>query len=318
MLALLLSPRLAGAQASGSPTPQDSAPLDEVTVRALREIDRKTLERVIVPHFVEAHGSPSERIAQVGRWEASICPQTQGLDALSNEYVSRRVVTVARLVGAPTKRAGECRTDVDIIFSPKPQAQLDYIANKNRALLGYSTEPVALRKFSHPIQAWYVTGTRSFAKEKAPFNSSTAGGDSLQSNTGDAPPEAGLRIDSQWGTIRGEAGSYLTGALRSEFVHVTVIVDAAAVAQYSLQQVSDYIAVLVLTHTALNGCNPLPSIVDMLSPDCEGRPSPGAITEADTAYLKALYSSNLELNLNLEHGELQSRMLQEIESAVAK
>jgi hypothetical protein len=33
------------------------------------------------------------------------------------------------------------------------------------------------------------------------------------------------------------------------------------------------------------------------------------MTDADSAYLKALYTSNLEVKLNLEHGELHDRML---------
>jgi len=33
------------------------------------------------------------------------------------------------------------------------------------------------------------------------------------------------------------------------------------------------------------------------------------MTSADGAYLKALYSANLELNLNFEQGEIHDRML---------
>jgi hypothetical protein len=122
-----------------------------------------------------------------------------------------------------------------------------------------------------------------------------------------------LQIDSPWIALHGQAGSLLGDAERSEFVYVTVIADAHALVEYRLQAVADYIAMLVLTRTALDGCSELPSIIDLLSPDCGARARPQGITEADTAYLTALYSSNLELKVNLEKGEMRSRMLKSLE-----
>src|SRR6516162_1261440 len=140
--------------------PQDQ-PLEEVTVTARKQIDRSTLEHVIVPRFVESHGAPSERIGQVGRWYDNVCPEIIGLQSLSSEFVARRIVEVARSVGAPTKRAGNCTPNVAIVFSSQPQEQLNYIASNARGYLGYSEHPQKLASFTHPIQAWYVTGTRS-------------------------------------------------------------------------------------------------------------------------------------------------------------
>jgi hypothetical protein len=68
-----------------------------------------------------------------------------------------------------------------------------------------------------------------------------------------------------------------------------------------------------LRPVSLDGCNLLPSIIDILSADCGNRAKPQGITEADTAYLKALYSSNLETHVNLEQGEMRDQMLKSIE-----
>jgi hypothetical protein len=279
-----------------------SAPVEEVVVSASKLIDRKTLEHIVLPRFVKSHGTPSERIGQIGRWYAKVCPETVGLQPSYNEYISRRIVEVARGVGAPTQLAGKCAGDVKIIFSPHPQAQLDYIATKYRVYLGYSTRPSELGKFNHAIQAWYVTGTRSSVFLRAPPKCADC-----------VPPGAnGLAVDSDnW--VMGQAGSYLSNDLRSEFVQVTVIADANALVQYPARTVADYIAMLVLTRTALNGCNLLPSIIDVLSPDCGARTKPQGITEADSSYLKALYSSNLEMKVNLEQGEMRDQMLKAIE-----
>src|SRR5215469_12699063 len=88
-------------QPSEKPRQRDIQPLEEVTVTAGKQMDRSTLEHVIVPRFVESHGTPSERIGQVGRWYDGVCPETTGLQPLYNEFISRRVVEVARSVGAP-------------------------------------------------------------------------------------------------------------------------------------------------------------------------------------------------------------------------
>jgi len=302
-------------------------PRKEVTVTAKREIDRSTLEHVIVPHFVESHGAAGERIDQVGRWRADVCPETIGLQGLYNEFVSRRVVEVARSVGAPTKRAGRCATNVDIIFTRHPQELLNSITRNNRALLGYSVHWKELSQFRHTIQAWYVTGTRSSATvpngNAGPSSARPAanGGDmasggatsSAWAMSAALTASGGLQVDDPDNLVWGQAGSLLGHGVTSEFMRVTVIADANALSKYPLRTMADYIAMLALTRTALGGCNPLPSIIDLLSEDCGTRARSDVMTEADIAYLKALYSSNLELALNLERGEIRSRMLKVLE-----
>jgi hypothetical protein len=302
-------------QTARQPTAQEAVPVDEVTVTALKQIDRATLIHVVVPKFVESHGVASERIDQLGRWRDAVCPETIGLRASYDEFVSRRVLDLARRVGAPVKRAGKCQANIAIIFSAKPQEQVETIARDDAALLGYARQQRDLIHLTHVVQAWYVTGTRSFRTVRSPLPG--ADKDSSASPTWNAAPPAltgGLQIDSQWSALHGQAGSRLGDSERSEFGHVTVIVDANAVRRFPLQAVADYIAMLALTRAGLDGCNALPSIIDLLSADCGSRAKPGSITEADVAYLKALYASNLELKLNFELGEVQQRMAQSIEA----
>ena len=190
-------------------------------------------------------------------------------------------------------------TNTDIIFSDSPQELLDRIARKSPELLGYSQRPADLRTLHHPIEARYLTGTRSFTTLTTSVDGHTP------------TIRSGLQIDNQWDPVIGQAGSHLGHHNRSEFARVTVIVDTSALREHSLQSIADYIAMLVLTRTGLDGCNALSSILDLLSPDCGARPPPHH-TGADLAYLKALYASNLEVRLNLERGELHDRMLRAI------
>ena len=130
----------------------------------------------------------------------------------------------------------------------------------------------------------------------------------------------GLKIDSAAsdGTsglgASGNPESHLTRGLRSEFMHVLIIVDSNAVARYSLRSLSDYIALLALTRiTSPDSCGGLSSIVNLFVADCAEAPM--AMTPADTAYLKALYAADLDMNLNIERGDLHERMLQVISGA---
>jgi hypothetical protein len=67
---------------------------------------------------------------------------------------------------------------------------------------------------------------------------------------------------------------------------------------------------LALTRmSSLDDCSRLPSIIDLLSSGCGKREKPVALTETDTAYLKALYSANLENTLNLEQGDIRDKMV---------
>jgi len=291
---------------------------EHVTITAPR-MDERTLDRILIPHFVSSHGMTGPRIDQIGRWHNNICPATQGLQSLSNEFVSRRIVSVARMVAAPAQRAGECRTNVQILFTPHPQEQLDYVTKHEPELLGFAAGSRE-KPFEHPIQAWYVTRTASDGKLTAASSAVRMGHDPTNVQTWEArnltpdanPPLQQGPIDTPGDVIHGAGGSRLDAGTSSEFVNVLILVDTKQVNAYSLAQVADYVAMLVLTHTSLGGCNELPSVIDLLSPDCGARAKPQGITAADTAYLKALYASRLETKVSLARGEIHDRMLREI------
>jgi hypothetical protein len=106
------------------------------------------------------------------------------------------------------------------------------------------------------------------------------------------------------------AGSHLGHGLTSELLHSLVIVDARKLEGLPLGAMADYVTMVALTRmTVLNTCNELPSVIDLLSEGCSERPRPAGLTPADSAFLKALYASDLDKNLNIEQGELHDRMM---------
>ncbi len=296
-----------------------SQPLDEVVISA-QPYDRRTLDHVIIPHFVASHGAPSSNIDQVARWRAPVCPQSTGLQPLYNEFVARRITMAAQSVGAPNKGVGrKCNINIEIVFTPTPQVLFDHLAKSYPTMLG-SSRSHNDRTITRPIQAWYLTGTRAMNGWNPPvqgLDTPAVGADNqVQPSVGESgSPD--IMIDQpngQGGTPGGTAGSHLSVGLRSEFQHVLVIVNSDRVQGMSLAAIADYISMIALTRiVSLDTCNELPSIIDLLSSACGARPTADAITAADIAFLKALYGSDLEKKLNIEQGEMRDRMLAVLE-----
>ena len=313
-LIILLVTLAFGSAASASAAGGNVQPLDEVTV--VGKTDRPTLNREI-QQFVQSHARPSTLIGQIGRWREKVCPAVTGLQGAAAEFVSHQIQNVARRVGAPSVTSGKkCSPNIEVLFTGEPQALLDQIAAKYPPLLGYyrKSELKQVTTFNYPVQAWYMTGTRS-----------------LDAGLPDQPPtgpvsgdilsiiNTGLKLDSAYsdGSLglgaSGNPESRLSKGLRSEFMHVLIIVDSKAVAKYSLRSISDYIALLALTRIgSQDTCSGLSSILTLFDAGC-GQP-PVEITSADSAYLKALYGADLDMNLALEQGDIREQMLQTISS----
>ncbi len=77
-----------------------------------------------------------------------------------------------------------------------------------------------------------------------------------------------------------------------QFLNVFVIVDLRKTGNKPLGVITDYVAMLALSQPrSLGQCNALPSVTDLFA-DCPGRPAPDGVTQADAAYLTALYTAS--------------------------
>lgn len=317
---------VAAAAAAPPQSPSESQqPLQEVTVSAARVQDHRTLLRA-VNAFVAARSAPSYRINQIGRWHEPVCPQVTGLET-GADLITQEILQVARDVGAPTG-GKNCAVRVEIVFTPEPQALLDRMAKDYRPLLGFfpASQHTQMTSFSRTIQAWYETGTRSMEIQAAatpnPLRLNGEGPpvsiESFASGGAESPLLPGAQIDSDEtaGGFQpsGIVGSRLAGRrVRSEFIHVLIIVDSAQVVRYPLASVADYLAMLSLTRMAqLDQCATLPSVTDLLASGCAA-PVANLLTATDRAYLKALYSSDPEQSLNMERANVRGQMMRQIE-----
>jgi hypothetical protein len=317
-------PSIAGAQSHVSQAGSEQT-LQEVTVTAIRLQDHRTLAPA-VSRFVESHSAPSTRINQIGRWHEPVCPFVTGLQPQGRNFITREILDVARSAGAPTGSVGrKCEVTVEIVFTREPQVLLDRIAKAYRPLLGFYpvSQVKRITTFSRPIQAWYETGTRAMDFQmpipdlRPTPKGSVSSGQPIGGPGSDVPLQGGAQVDSDVTAMgmqpSGVLGSHFGHEVRSEFVHVLIIADSGQLARYSMQSISDYLALLSLTRMAqLDQCAPLPSITDLLADGC-ATPVADSLTAADRAYLKALYSADLEKNLNIERGDIQEQMMRQIE-----
>jgi hypothetical protein len=281
---------------TAAPPPLVEAPVETITTQA----NKIPLEKAVAG-FVKSYAAPTVTTSKIAKWAAGICPVTMGLTDALNRGVSALLKQVAAKVGAPVAAKADCAPNVTVIFTFTPQALLDDIAKNHETMLGYHdvAQTSRVATMSHPVQAWYATATRDY---KGLLRSDNAEHDPrCESDLEDVknlPPGspdwlvATGRANRECGGAY-TAGSRLNDGLRSEFAAATIIVDAGKLDGLGIFPIANYAAMLALAQTqTFDACQPLPSVVNMLTQDCAAALKPDALSEADMAYLTALYKTD--------------------------
>jgi hypothetical protein len=307
-LLILCWPTLAASPGKVADSDSLTQQLPEVTVIAPRPPTEEELAGDSVSRFVATHGSPAVITGQLPRWRDGICPITEGLSPGFNAYVSARILSVAAAVGAPYK-SDRCKHNVQILFTTEPQKLINELAKRNPEILGfhYPHETQTLATFSHPIQSWYMTATRGNSGSEVLDNPLPVrqGSSPLSNMSPDRWLESGT-------SPPGDAGSHLSTGLDSVIVHALIIVDTKKVVGYEIGTVSDYLGMLVLSHTRLpDDCSTLPSILDIMTPGCTSREKPTQTTAGDLAFLRALYAVDMRESLWLEGRDIRNYMMRQ-------
>ena len=274
-----------------------SPEIDEVTVTAPRPPSRAELAGNSVNEFILHHATThygnTPMTGNLARWRGglrSICPQTVGLTPGFAAFVTARVRALATYVGAPVQSDPQCESNVEILFTNDPQQNIDKVTK-------WATGPDFHNKYSggmrdlikftgdHAIQGWYLMGG-------GPLNFEVASLD--------------LDVWPLWPQI---IENYFRGGGASGICIVILVVDTTKVIGYSIGAIADYLAVLTLSVAqSPDHCDPLPSILDLMSSSCGTREKPTAITAGDLAFLKALYYKNTGLGGSLSRFQIQDNM----------
>jgi hypothetical protein len=292
-------------QATVTANSPDALPTERIIVTA-----PKLVPDEVVRDFIKSYAAPSPLIGKIARWREAICPAAVGLPPEYNKLVTQRVRQVAAMVGAPVNEKDTCKVNIDVVFTPKPQALLDDIRTKHPMLLGYHDVAQAehLATVNHPIQAWYTTQTADQSGAPVIDDPNSNRGVDMFVSPNPLYPH-GLMVSLPNAREEHVNLTHLGDGLRSEFFHVIVVIDLNKIAGYQIGALADYTAMLALSQTqSFDTCQELQSITNLMSSGCATDRKVNTITDSDIAYLRALYKMNPELNLASQQGEIAGHM----------
>ncbi len=272
-----------------------------------QELAGDSLFQFIVHHATTPYPTSTGVYGSLSRWRGgrpqTVCPLTTGLEPAYNAYVTARVRELATEVGAPVYKDSNCKDNVEIIFTSDPLKIMAKVQKSASLSLGVRYLPRTQKQLefsgTHAIQGWYITST---------------GGDRIL-NT-DADLLAGqLDLLALWPMVIQSGMSMNRGGFSGSFsgiIGVVLVIDTARVTNFAIGPLADYLAMLSLSLVqSPDHCDPLPSILDLMSPSCGTREKPTSVTAGDVAFLKALYYENTGLGPTLSRDDMQSNMLQQ-------
>jgi hypothetical protein len=301
--------------ASGGAASRAITSVEGLTVIAPKKYETPHVQAL---NFVRSHGAPTRMLGQLARWTDPICPVTMGLSPEMNAYVSARVAAIATEIGARKSKQPRCKPNVEILFTDDPQVLVDKIARRQSAFLGYheASEAGVATKVGHPIQAWYLTGVQNDEGQRSVDVSSGA----MASEQEVTQTNGGLQaMEKLSRSPPGCPNSHFTNCRSGLFLNVLIVADAKALDGRPIGPIADYIGLLALSQSrSLDECDALPSILDLLSNGCGDRSKPDGLTDADIAYLEALYRTNLDTDLSVEKNQIADNMARSAESLPSK
>lgn len=297
-------------------------PPESVTVTGTRS-------REVMRGFVDSTAAPTHLLGKIARWETPICPYAVGVKQAAADFVVARLKEVAEKVGAPVSTDAQCKFNIEIVFTKTPQALLDDMKKNQPFLLGFwggSEERDRLATFKRPIQAWYATATQDLRGKTEIDSARTTNvgqglmvilpcalaGASGRGGPGSPNSPSMCTVYLPYAQKANVTGTRLGSGLRSTLHHVVIVADPRQIAGEELDAVSDYIAMMALTQLgALDNCQSLPSIVNLLPKGCTNRS--GRLSETDLGYLRGLYRMRSGMELVVQKNEIASEMAKSIE-----
>jgi hypothetical protein len=126
---------------------------------------------------------------------------------------------------------------------------------------------------------------------------------------------AGIDLQALWPRVIPTSNQGSVEAGRS-ILGVVLVIDTKGMARITIGSIADYLALVSLTVIQNpDQCDPLPSILDLMSPACAARGSPPGITAGDLAFLKALYYKNTGIGGTLSRDSIQLNMMQQFQGS---
>jgi hypothetical protein len=299
----LLSGLVFGPAASAQPAPNPKTPagtnIEKVIVTAPR-LHSGVTPNAIAHDFVKSFAAPTVLRDAIARWQIAICPDFEGIAPQFAAVMEARFRTIAGQAGASMKEKG-CKPNLTVAFTPQPQVYLDALHKKNMDALGYH----GTTTISHPIQAWYVTGTKDIRGKVFLDKDATL---VLECPAGDCYGFAKI-ANTNTASVDDVGGWRFRPDATSDLLYVTIIVDSAQTGHYMVGEIADYVAMLALSRTEdYDDCQLMPSITNLLSSNCDDKRKSDAITASDIAYLRGVYKMDAGANLQIQQDQIAAEM----------
>jgi hypothetical protein len=247
----------------------------------------------IAHDFVKSFAAPTVLRDAIARWQVAICPDFEGLAQQYVAVMEARFMTIAGQAGARMKEKG-CRPNLEVIFTPQPQDYLDTIHAKNVEILGYHGATIV----THPIQAWYVTGTGDIRGQVTLDEdiSNIVGCDI-----------SGCHLTE--GNMTNSDGWRAHPDVSSDLLYVTILIDSSKTGSYQVGEIADLVAMMALSRTEdYDDCQLMPSITNLLSANCDDKLKPSKITASDIAYLRGVYKMDAGAKLQIQQDQIAAEM----------
>ena len=272
------------------------------------------LPEAVLNSFILSRAIPTRVAGKLARWKVGICPLTMGLDPHFSNYVADRIREVAAAVGAPVDPDPACKPNIEVVFTTVPQELLDNVRKSQPVYLGYhdnGSQAAELAKVTHPMQAWYTTATDDM-RGRPEVDSGAAGGTTItiqpDSYWGlDPAAESGtITLNLPHASAQSGTGSRLGDGLSTELYNVLIVAEPAKLLAYGMGTLSDYAAMLALAQPSLDACEELPSISNLLAPNCTATTE--RLTDGDLAYLRAIYKMGTADTLAMQRDTIRFQM----------
>ena len=264
----------------------------------------------VIKSFVDSRAASAPALGKMAKWAHGLCPVTAGLPPAHNMLVTRRVREVAAMVDAPLLAEANCKPNIDIVFTRRPQVLLDRVRIENPVLLGYHVKAEAekIATVRYPIQAWYTTETEDEQGLRQIDNPQDRHGSDMIIPAGANPAcPNGCTWHFPYARTMKISGSRISDGLRSELFHVMVVIDLDRITGLEIGALADDIAVMALAQPqSFEACLTPPSIINLVTQECADKSK--AITEMDLAYLRGLYQGVTDLSFALQKAHIADRM----------
>ncbi len=302
LLAIMASGFVLSASAQEAPQTAQQQATSENAVEHVIVTEPRLRSEKALNNFVITHAAASPLLGKIARWKTGICPITVGLPPKLALYINQRILRVAMAAGAPLSASEPCRPNIAVLATPEPQKLLDFVRAKRPALLGFHYRPQAerLATMKLAVQAWYSTATEDFYGMISGDLPSGDLGYGVMSSRGDA---------AEYHT----SGSRVGDGLKSEFTAAIIVVDTNKIGGQELGPLADYIAMLAISQgQSYDACQSVPTITNLMAPNCAADMKPAAITDVDMTYLRGLYRMRPDGNLYAERGSIAYEMKKDL------